>query len=734
MEVLTDFDNVVKDRLGFSLRPYQRYVAESIVGCVGEGGRFIVVSMPTGSGKTLLEMFASFYFLKACGDANVLVLEPTRFLCDQMCSKLWRKLFGDLVGREYEGECASFLHPGKRIIISTPITALKCVSTMGRRFKVLVVDEVHHAFGGRYYTELLLKLKPDIVIGFTALLPSYKKYRLSPEVEEVIGEPIILSYGFKKLVEVDSSFEPPRAIVDMFDTEMNDLENQIYEKLFCGRVEGDPRTIKFLEITLARYGKRAFCESVERAVERGKIIKPVSFEKFCVSTELSHKARTLIDILSVYDIKENEELKPVIIFTSRKATAYEFKEAITKYIRLAGGRVEVLTSDIDREERLELIRRAREKKIDVIVSTLVGEEGIDIPEAGLLIMSDISKSPLRFYQRLGRLIRIASPRKVKYLVVSLTPKTREYWDLEEALWNLYSEGVDISYIIVNVDAKGPTVKILEILDKISSIYNDIAIPYTLITQGRELSNPLNYLSNIAKNNKQFLEAIKKIFQAWGIDVDVESDEELDNALFNILTFHFLRHGSDVKRELAKLDKVISKGSFSKVLDKAIEEGRVFYIYDVDKLSTLITRELIRMYSECSLEGREYRENVFFRLDRKSILRLYTRIFPFKHVKNVKNKLCKYLEYSKRGFMDARGKEYFSVSVEHSYYNKRGKSLSPKIDIFIEVDNVRLRLLAQINYYNIAREISENSEVLELIDFNLLALGYKALEKFFEQLY
>ncbi|WP_052833806.1 DEAD/DEAH box helicase family protein [Staphylothermus marinus] len=118
---LSRFNNVVEEKLGFTLRKYQEVVASEIVESVRKGCKFIIVSMPTGSGKTLVEMFTAFYGLES-GVPRILVLEPTRFLCDQMYSGasgssgggLWRIVFGDAVGREYEGDCSSFLEPGKK--------------------------------------------------------------------------------------------------------------------------------------------------------------------------------------------------------------------------------------------------------------------------------------------------------------------------------------------------------------------------------------------------------------------------------------------------------------------------------------------------------------------------------------------------------------------------------------------------------------------------------------------
>jgi hypothetical protein len=48
--------------------------------------------------------------------------------------------------------------------------------------------------------------------------------------------------------------------------------------------------------------------------------------------------------------------------------------------------------------------------------------------------------------------------------------------------------------------------------------------------------------------------------------------------------------------------------------------------------------------------------------------------------------------------------------------------------------VHIRLEAQINYYNINNENKEAyKKILELMKLNLLAIGYKAVEKFLEEI-
>lgn len=736
---LSRFNNVVEEKLGFTLRKYQEVVASEIVESVRKGCKFIIVSMPTGSGKTLVEMFTAFYGLES-GVPRILVLEPTRFLCDQMYSGasgssgggLWRIVFGDAVGREYEGDCSSFLEPGKKIIISTPQTGLKCVSMFRRDFRMVIIDEVHHAFGGRYYSELLMNLKPDIIVGFTALLPSYKKYRLDPRVESITGEPYLLTYDFKKLKEIDQGYNPPKAIADMFDSEMNDLENKVYEKLFRSLISGEPRIIKFLELTLARYGKEAFCESYKRALDKGKIIRSNDLDSLCGSKSYSHKARTLIDILTVYDAWENNKLKPILIYTSRKPTAYEFEKAIIQHRKTLPLRVAVLTSDMKKEERRKLMDKAKSGNIDIIISTLVGEEGIDIPEAGLLVMTDTPKNPLRFYQRIGRLIRGSRRQeKIKYLIITLTPKTIEYGDLEEALWNLcFREGVDLSYVVINIEKKTLSGRVLDIINRFSKIYHNISIPYTLLAFGQELSDPLNYIFNLVKSRKEYVDKIKKALE-WRMRV--ESDEDLDEAIFTILTFYMIR-SDDVKEIFKPIDKTVNKSTFSKSFNQAIREGKIFYIYNVEAVAEIINRRLQKLYKDYISGGKKYAHDKFFRIDRKSILRLFTEAFPYNNINHIIDKLSgrrkKHEEYLDR-MVKSKLLEKPHIWVDMGKYNQKNKSLSPQVIISLSLNNIWIELNTLINYYDLSEKLYGDKAVKELIEENLYAIGYEAVRKFID---
>ncbi len=713
MESIKEFDEVLS-RIGFRMRAYQRHVAKHILNALDKS-RFMVVSMPTGSGKTILELFSAYLSLQE--GKNVLVIEPTRFLCDQMHEKLWLKLFN--AGKEYEGHCESFL--SSNVVVSTPQTALKCLQTVKNPFETVVIDEVHHAFGNKLYGELLRLLNPERVIGFTALLPRGRLYSIQPQLLTSLGPPLLLSYDFRELSSVDPTFKPPKAIVDVFDSELDEGENEIYNLLYRGFLWGDPYILIFLERTFVKYGKSAFCESLWRAVENGRIRGRLLMEKlssFCGSSKLSHKARTLVEILKAYNFPENEAIIPVIGFTSRKASAYEFRDAVEESFPRVS--VEVLTSDLPKMERLKLLERARNGEVDFIASTLVGEEGVDIPEAGLMVMGDTPKSPLRFYQRIGRLIRISSPRELKYMAVMATPKTSEYHDLEKAVDNLYLEGVDVGYILYNIEEKSSSMRLMEILDELSSSTSSGRVPYTLITRGQEIRDPFDYYVSLLLEERK--NASSKV---WTLMTSYDDGEE---AALKLLTDHILRGMDDGSGNImTRIERSLSRGSAVRDVDRVVLSERAFYVYDSERLSELLYLGLKNLQERCSAGlGCEERH---FRIDRKGFLRLFSQLFPFERIDGVINELKEEIRRITSELKPLMDLYRLSLALYGwTSYNPKNYSLSPRLRIKLE----RLDFTAQINYYNLTklrRELYEKK--VELIRLNIILIGLKAVERFLE---
>ncbi|XP_014210062.1 Fanconi anemia group M protein homolog [Copidosoma floridanum] len=81
------------------------------------------------------------------------------------------------------------------------------------------------------------------------------------------------------------------------------------------------------------------------------------------------------------------------------------------------------------KEQLSAIENFRNNKVNVLISTSVGEEGLDVGEVDLIICFDISSStPIRLVQRMGRTGRKRSGR-----VVLLLTEGKEFQTLNQAL-------------------------------------------------------------------------------------------------------------------------------------------------------------------------------------------------------------------------------------------------------------------------------------------------------------
>ncbi|KAI5610756.1 Fanconi anemia group M protein, partial [Silurus asotus] len=99
----------------------------------------------------------------------------------------------------------------------------------------------------------------------------------------------------------------------------------------------------------------------------------------------------------------------VMIFSSFRESVQEIAEMLNRH----QPRVRVMTfmgqasagkgvRGFTQKEQLEVVRRFREGGFNTLVSTCVGEEGLDIGEVDLIVCFDAQKSPIRLVQRMGR--------------------------------------------------------------------------------------------------------------------------------------------------------------------------------------------------------------------------------------------------------------------------------------------------------------------------------------------
>ncbi|OPJ90118.1 Fanconi anemia group M protein isoform A [Patagioenas fasciata monilis] len=98
----------------------------------------------------------------------------------------------------------------------------------------------------------------------------------------------------------------------------------------------------------------------------------------------------------------------VMIFSSFRDSVQEIAEMLSRLSPLVramtfvGHSTGKSTKGFTQKEQLEVVKRFREGGYNTLVSTCVGEEGLDIGEVDLIVCFDAQKSPVRLVQRMGR--------------------------------------------------------------------------------------------------------------------------------------------------------------------------------------------------------------------------------------------------------------------------------------------------------------------------------------------
>ncbi|XP_025026229.1 Fanconi anemia group M protein isoform X2 [Python bivittatus] len=113
-----------------------------------------------------------------------------------------------------------------------------------------------------------------------------------------------------------------------------------------------------------------------------------------------------------HEDQTTSEVKPadtrVMIFSSFRDSVQEIAEMLSyhypvvRVMTFVGHSTGKSTKGFTQKEQLEVVKRFREGGYNTLVSTCVGEEGLDIGEVDLIICFDAQKSPIRLVQRMGR--------------------------------------------------------------------------------------------------------------------------------------------------------------------------------------------------------------------------------------------------------------------------------------------------------------------------------------------
>ncbi|MCL5731191.1 MAG: DEAD/DEAH box helicase family protein [Candidatus Thermoplasmatota archaeon] len=364
-----------------SLRDYQRV---SLRKWKENGCRGIVV-LPTAAGKTHIGL-AAMEMLKT----STIVIAPTIDLIEQWKTKI-SQVFGIEVGQIGGGE-----DDLKPITVCTYDSAYLRAESLGGRFRLMIVDEVHHLSAEKYMEIAKLYAAP-FRLGLTATLE--RNDGLHEQLPQYMGGKVF-ELGYEELTDFLSNYEIVRVPVSLTDS-----ERQEYER-----------------------NRNVFVNYLRR--HRMALRGTWDFERFILSSwnpegreallawrrarEIAFSSRTKIE--TTRSILSRHVGEKTIIFSEDTETAY----LLSRTFLIPA--ITYLTSPAERREYLEWFRQGRVRSI---ATSRVLDEGVDVPDASIAIVLSGSGSMRQFRQRLGRILR-PSHGKMAFLYEVVASGTSEY--------------------------------------------------------------------------------------------------------------------------------------------------------------------------------------------------------------------------------------------------------------------------------------------------------------------
>lgn len=418
-----------KYKLALKPRDYQLEAAKWALGRDGA-----VVSLPTGTGKTLIAVIWAKELLEKKAVKRILVLEPTRILVEQVAD-----FFKKTMGVEAKAIHGVYSKQKRRdmwfkalVAVATPETALSDLEYISEaEYDAVIVDECHHTTGKDAYAKLMGRTRGLFKkrLGLTAYIPPTRV----KEIEEYIGEIRYWSWS-------DPRIKPyvPAWIGEVYETELNNYEKKLLEELeeIRNKLYGRDRGLVQTAIRwFVRDGALALRESINKPTRLAELIAPIRQELMNNNIRPAHKLDGLVRVLRDHE----GYFHKAIVFVDRVIVAEYIAKQLKEYNPVAIYGKAKMKDDVRK-----VLEKARHHDTKLIVSTSAGEEGLDLPEGDLLVIWSNVASPLRFIQRHGRILRATTrhgpPKIVVYLV---TPDTVDVDSFVDSIELAVKAGVDV---------------------------------------------------------------------------------------------------------------------------------------------------------------------------------------------------------------------------------------------------------------------------------------------------
>lgn len=366
-------------------RPHQK---EALQAWLQEGGKGTVV-LPTGAGKTVLATLAMASIQRA-----TLIVVPTIDLMLQ-----WHKVLADSFQFDTIGMLGGGSHQIEPVTVATYDSAFMHWDKLWQKFGFVVFDECHHLPAPQYQV-IALGLIAPFRLGLTATLE-----RADGKEEFVLAKvgPVVFEARVTELV--GASLAPYDVVTLQTDlTEEEQAEYTAARQLYTTFLRQEHVDMR------SPNGWQQFVQRAARS-PRGRQAMDAFRKQKRIAQRSSNKIKLLWELL------QRHTFERIIIFTDDNETAYRIG---TSFL------LPVLTHHTKPKERKKMLECFRNGQLQVLVTSKVLNEGVDVPEASIGVVLSGSGAVREHVQRLGRILR-AQEGKTATLYEIVSRNTSEYY-------------------------------------------------------------------------------------------------------------------------------------------------------------------------------------------------------------------------------------------------------------------------------------------------------------------
>src|SRR5438067_1317084 len=337
-------------------------------------GRGSIV-LPTGAGKTLVAVYAIHHV-----SASTVVLVPTTSLLYQWYALL-TNVFQTEIGVYYSSE--------KRVLpltVTTYHSAGDLIAEYGNTFKLLICDEVHH-LPAKTWGEAALMAPAPFRLGLTATYPEeHEQIGERWRLDELVG-PIVYTQQLETLVGKQlAEYRTQRVRVDLTHEE---------------RASYDAAYAIYTGFVRERGLRQKHGAGWLRALMRLSTSDPQARRAWLARRQLLNLLESCQGKLAALETLLHEHAgERILVFTESNAVAYTIAR---KYL------VPVISHETGVAERKQILDAFQAGHYQVIVTSKVLNEGVDVPEAKVAIVLGGGASKREYLQRLGRILRKKEP-------------------------------------------------------------------------------------------------------------------------------------------------------------------------------------------------------------------------------------------------------------------------------------------------------------------------------------